>query len=105
MTYAEIRRCLVHCLFTDHARREMNEEPLGRIGVEEVLQVLNVGEIIEAYPEDTPYPSCLILGQTATERPLHVVCAPVQAEERLIIITTYQPGPDRWESDFRRRKR
>lgn len=67
MTYAEVRRCLAHYLFTDHARREMNEEPLGRIGVEEVLQVLNIGEIVETYPEDTPYPSCLILGRTVTE--------------------------------------
>jgi hypothetical protein len=37
MTYAEIQRCLTHCLFTDHARREMDTEPLGRIHVEEVL--------------------------------------------------------------------
>ncbi|MBM4121748.1 MAG: DUF4258 domain-containing protein [Nitrospira sp.] len=43
--------------------------------MEEVLQVLNVGEIIETYPEDSPYPSCLILGRTVTERPLHIVCA------------------------------
>ncbi len=104
MTYAEIQRCLAHCLFTDHARREMDTEPLGRIHVEEVLQVLHVGEIIEMYSEDTPYPSCLIFGRTAAERPLHIVCAPVPVEKRLIIITTYQPDPGRWEPDLRRRK-
>lgn len=105
MDYAEIRRCLAHCRFTDHARREMDTEPLGIIRIEEIMQALDSGEIIEEYPEDKPYPSCLILGRTVTERPLHIVCAPVLHEERLIIITTYQPDPNRWEPDFKGRKR
>jgi hypothetical protein len=49
----------------------MNTEPLGTIYVEEILQALDSGEIIEEYPEDKPYPSCLILGRTVTGRPLH----------------------------------
>jgi hypothetical protein len=105
MDYAEIRRRLANCRFTDHARREMEAEPLGVIRVEEIMQALDSGEIIEEYPEDKPYPSCLILGRTVTGRPIHLVCAPVPLEERLIIITTYQPDPNRWESDLRRRKR
>jgi len=105
MDYAEIRRCSVNCRFTDHARKEMEAEPLGRIRVEEVLQALDTGEIIEEYVDDTPYPSCLILGRTGAGRSVHIVCAPVAAEERLVIVTTYQPDPERWEPDFRRRKR
>ena len=105
MDYAEIRRCLVNCRFTDHARREMETEPFGVIRVEEILQILDVGEIIEEYPDDKPYPSCLILGWTVTGRPLHVVGAPVPVEDLLIIITTYQPDPKRWEPDFRRREK
>ena len=104
MDYAEIRHRLPHCRFTDHARREMDGEPLGIIHIEEVLQVLDTGEIIEEYPDDKPYPSCLLLGRTVVNRPLHIVCAPVQAEEKLIIITTYQPDPNRWQPDFKRRK-
>jgi len=83
----------------------MENEPLGRIRAGEVLHVLDTGEIIAEYPDDQPYPSCLILGRTVTGRPLHVVCAPVSSEFRLIVITTYQPEPSRWESDYRRRKR
>ena len=105
MDHGEIRRCLVNCRFTDHARREMEAEPLGQIHVDEVLQALDTGEIIEEYTEDQPYPSSLIMGRTSTGRPLHIVAALVPAEEQLIIITTYQPDPDRWEPDFRRRKR
>ena len=72
MDYPEIQHCLGECRFTDHARREMEAEPLGRIGVEEVLHALETGEIIEKYPNDKPYPSALILGWTcsrATGRP------------------------------------
>ncbi|MBI3798727.1 MAG: DUF4258 domain-containing protein [Deltaproteobacteria bacterium] len=105
MDYAEIRQCFANCRFTDHARREMDTEPLGRISIEEVLQTLDSGKIIEEYPEDKPYPSCLILGRTRALRGIHIVCAPVPSEERLIIITTYQPDPTRWEPDFSRRKR
>jgi hypothetical protein len=105
MDYSEIRQCLTNCRFTDHARKEMEEEPLGRITVVELLHALSAGEIIEEYPEDKPYPSALVLGRTAVGRPLHIVCAPVLAEQKLIVITTYEPDPARWESDFQRRKR
>jgi uncharacterized protein DUF4258 len=82
----------------------MQSEPFGFISVKELLEALDSGEIIEEYADDQPYPSCLILGQTSMKRALHIVCAPVLAEKRLIIITTYQPDPARWEADFKRRK-
>lgn len=104
MEYQEIRQCLGDCRFTDHARREMETEPLGLIRVDEVLQALETGKIIEEYPEDAPYPSSLVLGRTAEGRPLHIVCAPVPAERRLIIITLYQPDPTRWDPEFRQRR-
>ena len=40
----------------------------------DVRSVLETGEIIEVYPDDTPYPSRLILGWLE-RRPLHVVAA------------------------------
>ncbi len=104
MDYEQIRQCLANCRFTDHARREMEAEPLGVIQVDEVLRALQTGEVIEEYPEDTPYPSCLILGRTGTGRPIHIVCAPVTAERKLAIITVYQPDPARWDPEFRRRR-
>ncbi len=82
----------------------MQSEPFGLIRVEEVLEALNAGEIIEEYPDDQPYLSCLVLGRTVIDRPLHIVCAPVPMEQRLIVITTYQPDPVRWEANFKRRK-
>jgi len=81
----------------------MDTEPFGVIKVAEALWALETGKIIGEYPEDQPYPSCLILGRTAEGRPLHIVCAPVTAEKKLAIITVYQPAPARWDPEFRRR--
>jgi hypothetical protein len=83
----------------------MESESFGLIRVDDVLEALDRGETIEEYSDDQPYPSCLIFGRTLTERPLHVVCAPVVAERRLIVITTYQPDPVKWDAAFKRRKR
>jgi hypothetical protein len=82
----------------------MENEPFGAIQVDEVLRTLQVGEIIEQYPQDKPYPSCLVLGRTAEGRPLHTVCAPVSTERRLIVVTVYQPDPARWDTKFKRRE-
>ena len=43
------------------------------ITYEEVKEVIENGEIIEEYPDDYPYPSCLILGMTIKGRKIHVV--------------------------------
>jgi len=105
VNYETIVETLAGCVFTEHARREMESEPYGVIRVQDVVQSLQSGEIIEEYSNDRPYPSCLILGRTIGGRPIHVVCAPVVAERRLIIITTYEPDPARWDPEFRRRRR
>jgi hypothetical protein len=90
-------------LFTSHARNEMESEESGEIGEGEVFEVVLEGKIIEDYPEDEPYPSCLIYGRTLEDRPLHVVCAFAKTEEAAIIITVYEPNPERW-IDFERRR-
>ena len=99
---------LQHCfrenrvLYTQHARREMRDEPFGRILEQEVYEAILASEIIEDYPDDTPYPSCLVFGRTRRGRPVHAVCAHAPEEDRAIIITVYEPDPDRW-IDFCRR--
>jgi len=67
------------------------------------LHVTHMSSNRDATPEDRPYPRCLILGRAAG-RPLHVVCAPVTAERKLVIITVYQPDPARWDPELRRRR-
>jgi len=62
------------------------------------------GEVIEKYPDDEPFPSCLVYGRTVNGKPLHVVCAVPKHIDILIIITTYIPTEDGWV-EFRERKR
>ena len=63
--------------------------------------ILNVS-IIEDYPDDYPYPSCLILGYAEDGRPLHLVCG--AGEGTLFIITAYRPSPEKWGADWKIRK-
>ena len=72
------------------------------ISISEIREVINSGEIIEEYPEDYPYPSCLILGHTKRERVIHIVMG--TGDDRLWLITAYCPETEKWDSDFRVRR-
>ena len=68
----------------------------------DVLQCILNGEIIEYYPTDYPYPSCLVLGFIDNIKALHVVCA--MGEDNIWMITSYYPGKEEWTEDFRKRR-
>lgn len=68
-----------------------------------VVKVIMKGEVIEDYPHNTPFPSCLMLGWVE-EKPYHVV---VSFDENLgtgYIITAYEPSLDKFEPDFKTRR-
>ena len=88
-------------IFTTHALRRMLKHG---VRSHQVREVLERGERIEDYPDDTPMPSYLMLG-TGAARVLHVVAADDQEHNETIVITTYEPYPNEWESDFKTRKR
>ena len=73
------------------------------ISIDEVESVLETGEVIEEYPDDTPFPSRLTLG-LPNNRPLHVVAADETDTDITHIITAYQPDPEKWDESFKRRK-
>ena len=70
--------------------------------MEDVTNALSNGEVIEQYPSDYPFPSCLVLGKTTTGKPLHVVCGSNGTE--LWLITAYFPNPNDWSDDFKHRR-
>ena len=72
------------------------------ISISDVINTIITGEIIENYPDDYPYPSCLILGLTVNNKFPHVVCG--LNREELWLITAYYPNKDKWSDDFKRRK-
>lgn len=86
--------------FRLHAVQRMFERG---VSADDVRQVIQTGRVIEDYPEDKPFPSCLILGYVG-RKPLHVVLAVDRVENRAIVITVYEPDLDLWEPDFERRK-
>lgn len=65
---------------------------------------LEGGEVIEEYPDDTPFPSALILGFVSSG-PLHVVAALDASGPDPYIITVYRPSPDKFEPDWKTRRK
>ena len=86
-------------IFRTHAIKRMFQR---RVDEKDVRSVLETGEIIEVYPDDTPYPSRLILGWMES-RPLHIVAADNIADNETIVITVYEPEQDKWSHNFIRR--
>jgi hypothetical protein len=81
----------------------MQVEEFGAITDSEVGEALEAAELLEEYPDDRPYPSCLLLGMTRAGRPLHLVAAYEEVAPRVILVTVYQPDPKKWE-EYRRRR-
>jgi hypothetical protein len=78
---------------TDHADEEAFNDSLT---YEEIYSSVMQGEVIEDYPDDKPYPSCLILGRNFSGEPIHSVWAYNPENRWTVLITVYRPDPDRW---------
>ena len=87
-------------VFRVHAIQRMFQR---QVSERDIRHVLESGEMIECYPDAVPYPSRLMLGWPGS-RPLHVVAAENKKDRETIVITVYEPGPELWEADFKRRK-
>jgi hypothetical protein len=73
------------------------------IGLGAVLLVVADGETVEAYADDKPHPSRLLLG-FVDAKPLHVVVALDESMGACIVVTAYEPAVEQWGADFRTRK-
>lgn len=60
------------------------------------------GEIIEQYPDDYPFPSCLIFGYAEDGRVIHVVASDEGTAGR--IVTVYFPNLDKFQEDLKTRR-
>ncbi|MDR2897448.1 MAG: DUF4258 domain-containing protein [Spirochaetaceae bacterium] len=81
-------------VLTEHVLSRMRQR---HIRFADIKHTIKNGEIIEQYPTDYPFPSCLINGEN-----IHIVCS--VGENRLYIITAYRPSLDKWEDGGRKRK-
>ena len=85
-------------LLTQHSRKRLLERG---IGIQDISTAIEDGEIIEDYPDDYPFPSCLILG-SSNEKVIHLVAS--INESIIYLITAYIPNPEQWEADWKTRK-
>jgi hypothetical protein len=77
----------------DHADEEAFED---RLTLARIIQSVQNGEIIEDYPKDKPYPSCLIYGNDENGNPIHSVWAYNTIKGWAVLITVYCPDPKKW---------
>ena len=86
-------------VFTQHVLERIRKREVEK---HDLLDIIMNGEIIEQYPNDYPFPSCLILYLKVNGKPLHLVCS--MGNNKVYIITVYEPDLEHWESDFMTRK-
>lgn len=68
----------------------------------DIKNCIMTGEIIEQYPGDFPWPSCLVFGYTVDNRIIHIVVS--DNGEYSKIITAYIPDTEIFESDLKTRR-
>jgi hypothetical protein len=90
-------------LWSRHAVAALVDDNLPQREVEEALKQ---GQVIEDYPAThRPLPDCLVLANLADGRPLHVVIAIDEPNDRIFVVTVHIPTRDRWEDDWRTRRK
>lgn len=89
-------------LWSVHAVRKLRLEGLRKTAVETTLKTC---DLIEDYQtEGRPLPDCLVLGFIDSD-PVHIVVAIDEEFDRILIVTVYRPLSERWEDDWKRRKK
>ena len=79
---------------TNHAEDERDADQITLHEIEEAL-LSSKCKIIEDYPNDPRGPSCLALGFTKHNLPIHIICG-IREDNIIIIITVYRPDPGEW---------
>ncbi|MDP4198857.1 MAG: DUF4258 domain-containing protein [Bacteroidota bacterium] len=101
-TFDEIRSDLAEgrIELTVHSLKRIVQRNISR---REIVEAASKSKIIEDYPEDKYYPSCLILGFARSGRPLHLHVSRVPGPDTRLI-TIYEPNPEEWVDNFSNRK-
>lgn len=79
-----------------HAFRRIVERDISEA---EIREAAANAVIIEDYPADKYSPSCLLLGFTVGDRPLHIQVSR-QETDMTRIVTIYEPDTKEWDASF-----
>ena len=89
-------------VISEYGYEELSEDD---ILVEDILAGVLDGIAIEDYPDYAKGPCVLILERDSQGESIHAVWGiPKDSESPAVLVTAYRPDPERWSSDFRRRK-
>ncbi|MBE9047736.1 DUF4258 domain-containing protein [Pleurocapsales cyanobacterium LEGE 10410] len=85
------------------SKHAVDQSIIRNIRIAEIKEAIAQGKVIEDYPDDKYGASCLIVGFTVANRPLHIQCS-YPSRPLIKIITIYQPSFQRWNNSFTKRK-
>jgi len=88
-------------LWTYHVNMRLKERAITR---QAVLSSVDSYEIIEEYPKDKYLPSYLIYAEYENQI-IHINLAADLENNSVTIITVYKPTLDKWEEDFKTRRK
>ena len=86
--------------FSRHAFKRAIERNISEL---EIKQAGENAQIIEDYPDDKYSPSCLLLGFTKSERPLHLQISRMESD-LVKIMTRYEPYKIQWTNNYTKRR-
>ena len=69
-----------------------------------ILRSADTYEIIEGYPKDRYLPSYLVYAEYEKDI-IHIHIAADVKNKSITVITAYRPSTDKWEKDFKTRKK
>lgn len=82
-----------------HALERMFQRGISRA---EVKKVIEVGEVIENYGNDTPFESALFF--YSKTNPIHVVASFDEENMMIYIVTAYVPDNEHFQDDYKTRR-
>lgn len=89
-------------IWTEHVEKRMAQRNISR---KDVKRCIMSGDIIEDYPDDYPYPSCLVFGYAENGTVLHVVVGISEGVPKILnIITAYVPNESKFMPDMKTRR-
>ena len=86
-------------VISEHAQNRCRERGIKQ---KDIRNCIMTGESIEQYPDDFPFPSCLVYGYDLSNRVIHVVISSEGESGR--IITAYIPNTEKFQDDLKTRR-
>lgn len=71
---------------------------------ETILSAVDTYQVIEQYPKDKYLPSYLVYAEKKSKI-IHIQIAVDVENESVIIVTAYEPTLEKWEKDFKTRRK